>query len=323
MKFMNKLERKFGRFAIHNLTLFLIGAYVIGYVFQFLNADMMTYLTLNPYSILHGQVWRIVTWVLVPPEQFDIFTIIMLLFYYSLGTSLEREWGAFRYNFYIIGGMLLTVAGAFVMYGIYEWLVIPDMESAVAYFLDHYMGIEVSAAQAKSFAASAVEAGNASGVIKTIYYNLFAGFSTYYINLSIFLAFAASYPDMQVMLYFVIPLKIKWLAYLDVVYLIYQVYSACRIGEWGIVVTIIISLLNFIIFFLMTRNYRRVSPKEVHRRNVYKKQVHQAQQRVTTHRCAICGRTDEDETLEFRFCSKCNGNYEYCQHHLFTHTHVQ
>ena len=39
----------------------------------------------------------------------------------------------------------------------------------------------------------------------------------------------------------------------------------------------------------------------------------------THHRCAICGRTEKDgEDLEFRFCSKCKGNYEYCQEHLFT-----
>lgn len=317
MKFMNKMERKFGRYAVHNLTLFLIGAYVIGYVFQAMNSEMMNYLTLNPYSILHGQVWRLVTWVIVPPGAFNIFTIIMLFFYYSLGTNLENNWGAFRYNFYIFGGMLLTMIGAFILYGVYELFVIPDETAAVTYLLEHYANVKVSGSDAKILADSV------SGTSEVIYRLLFSGFSTYFINLSIFLAFAASYPDMQVMLYFVIPIKIKWMAYLDVAYLAYQIFVACQAKEWGIVVTIVVSLLNFIIFFLMTRNFRRVSPREVHRRNAYRRQVHQAKQRVTTHKCAICGRTDEDETLEFRFCSKCNGNYEYCQHHLFTHTHVQ
>ena len=320
MNFLNKAERKFGKYAIHNLTLFLIGAYIIGYIFQFMNQDMMNYLTLNPYQILHGQVWRIVTWILVPPEQFNLFTIIMLFFYYSLGTNLERTWGAFRYNFYIIGGMLLTVIGSFILYGIYEWFVIPDTQSTAAYLLEHYAKINVSSDDVQSLVNYFADSADLKPLV---YENLFAGFSTYFINMSIFLAFAASYPDMQVLLYFVIPIKIKWMAYLDIAYLLYQTFLACRDGEWGLVATIVISLLNFIIFFLMTRNYRRISPGEIHRRNTYKKQVNHATQRITKHKCAVCGRTDEDETLVFRFCSKCNGNYEYCQHHLFNHTHIQ
>ena len=40
------------------------------------------------------------------------------------------------------------------------------------------------------------------------------------------------------------------------------------------------------------------------------------------HKCAICGRTENDDpNLSFRYCSKCTGNKEYCQDHLFTHTH--
>lgn len=302
MKFLNKLERKFGRFAIQNLTLFLIGAYVIGYVFSIINEDMMSVLTLNPYYILKGQVWRLFTWVLVPPESLDIFTIIMLLFYYSLGTNLERTWGTFRYNVYILGGMLFTVVGAFLLYAVYEIFVIAGNELVV---------LELNGSR---MLASP----------KDIYDVISSNFSTYYINLSIFLAFAASYPDMQVMLYFIIPIKIKWIAYLDVAFLVYQIYQYFRLGilGWGGIVAIIVSLLNFIIFFLMTRNYNRISPKEIHRRSAYRRQVDHAQ-RITKHKCAICGRTDDDPTLEFRFCSKCNGNYEYCQDHLFTHQHVQ
>lgn len=319
MNFLNKLERKIGRFAIPNLTMFLIGAYVIGYIFNFLNEDMMNYLTLNPYWILHGQVWRIVTWILVPPDSFNLFTIIMLMFYYSLGTNLERTWGSFRYNFYIIGGMLLTVIGAFVLYGVYELFVIPDTQSAISYFIGQSGNMTLPEDTIRILA----RAEGSEQYYIYIYEQLFAGFSTYFINMSIFLAYAASYPDMQVLLYFVIPIKIKWMAYLDVAYLLYQTFLACRADQWGIVATIVVSLLNFIIFFLMTRNYRRISPGEIHRKNVYKKQVHRASQQIARHKCAVCGRTDEDETLEFRFCSKCNGNYEYCQHHLFNHTHIQ
>ena len=289
MGFINKLERKFGRFSIPGLTRFIIGTYIFGFIIQILTPNVVQYLTLEPYYILHGQVWRLVSWLLIPPESLDLFTVIMLLFYYQIGTVLERTWGDFRYNVYIFGGIFLTVLGAFIYY----------------------------------FAGSMQAGGE---VLLGVIYNYgkqvyaYSPFSTYYISLSIFLGFAATYPNMQVLLMFFIPLKIKYLAWLDVAYLLYAVVR----GSWGIRVVIICSLMNFIIFFLMTRNYRRFSPKEVHRRQVYKQAVHKGQMQMSKHKCAICGRTEKDnEDLEFRFCSKCNGNYEYCQDHLFTHEHVK
>ena len=78
-----------------------------GYLLYFFApASIFSYLTLEPYYILHGQIWRLVTWILIPPESPGIFTIIMLFFYYSLGNSLEQTWGAFRYNVYIFMGMI-------------------------------------------------------------------------------------------------------------------------------------------------------------------------------------------------------------------------
>ena len=59
------------------------------------------------------------------------------------------------------------------------------------------------------------------------------------------------------------------------------------------------------------------------RRAEYKREVKKAVT-ITRHKCAICGRTEKDAPeLEFRYCSKCEGNYEYCQDHLFTHEHVK
>ena len=81
-----------------------------------------------------------------------------------------------------------------------------------------------------------------------------------------------------------------------------------------------------IIFFLMTRNYRKASPKEMVRKQKFKNEMQKAQiQKIslTHHKCAVCGRTElDDPNLQFRFCSKCEGNYEYCQDHLYTHQHV-
>ena len=283
MNFLNKMERQYGRYAIHNLTKYMIGCYAIGYILvyfgQMFGGNFFQYLLLSPYHIMHGQIWRIVSWILIPPSSSNIiFVLIMLSFYYYLGTALERTWGAFRYNVYILGGMLCTVIGAFILYFI----------SGQNEMLSLINGMS---------------------------------FSTYYINLSIFLAFAMNYPDMEVLFMMIIPIKIKYLALLDVAYLLYDLIR----GGWGTRTVIIASLLNFIIYFLMTRNYRRISPQEIHRKQQFKKAVHpQMTPGGTRHKCAVCGRTEKDgEHLEFRYCSKCNGNYEYCQDHLFTHQHIK
>lgn len=279
MKIINKLERKFGRFGIPHLTNYILVCYVIGYLLSMTKTSLISYLYLEPGLILQGQIWRLITWVLVPPGMSNIlFVLIMLMFYYSLGTTLERTWGTFRYTLYIFSGLLFTVIGAFLLYFI--------------------------------------EGG----------YVLFAGmFSTYYISMSILLAFAVSYPDMRVLLYFVIPIKMKWMAFVYVAMIGYDIFNYVRMGVWQMAVPIVASLLNFIIFFLSTRDIQRYHPKEVKRRQEFKKAVNPTKvTTITKHKCAVCGRTERDgENLEFRFCSKCNGNYEYCQEHLFTHEHVR
>ncbi|MCD8333379.1 MAG: hypothetical protein LUB60_04550, partial [Clostridiales bacterium] len=95
MRFLNKLERKFGRFAIPGLMKYIIACYVIGYVIMYTMPNVLSYLTLEPYMIFHyGQVWRLISWVLIPPSQSNIiFVIIMLVLYYQLGTVLEQTWG--------------------------------------------------------------------------------------------------------------------------------------------------------------------------------------------------------------------------------------
>ena len=277
MKFLNKLERKFGRYAIRNLSAYIIALYAAGYLIELFFPEILGWLTLEPYYILHGQVWRILTWLIIPPDSFGFFTIIMLFFYYSLGNTLEQTWGRFRYNVYILGGLLATLIGAFVLYGIL-YLV--------------YGG-------PVSFGAM---------------------FSTYYVNMSIFLAFAVSYPDMQVLLYFLIPIKIKWMGILYGFFILYSFWQ----NDWVGRVVILVSLLNFIVYFLATRNVRRVSPKEMKRKQAFRREVHSAAKSgQPRHRCAVCGRTElDDDRLEFRYCSKCDGNYEYCQDHLFTHEHI-
>lgn len=95
---LNKLERKFGRFAVPNLIVWLIGAYCIGFAVYTVSPSLLSMLTLSPYHILHGQIWRLFTWILMPTDTNIIFLLIMAMFYYQLGTTLERSWGTFRFN---------------------------------------------------------------------------------------------------------------------------------------------------------------------------------------------------------------------------------
>ena len=238
MNWLNKLERKIGRYAVPNLIIWLIGAYTVGYVFGTVSPGILSYLTLSPYHILHGQIWRLVTWVFMPTESNLIFLLIMALFYYQLGMALERTWGTFRFNVYIFGGMIFTVIGAFVLYGIY-------------------------------YAMNASVISQMPALAAQISYSIASGFSTNYINMSIFLAFAVMYPDMQVMLYFIIPIKMKWMA---IVYAVLTLYEFVVSG-WAGRVAIFMSLLNFIIFFFSTRNFKRYSPHEIHRRQQFKSQM--------------------------------------------------
>lgn len=277
---LNKLERKFGRYAIKNLTNYLIVCYAVGYAISIFMPELLDYFSLEPVLVLQGQVWRIFSWVVMPQFSgiYDLFwMLIMMLLYYQLGNTLEQIWGAFRYNLYMFSGFLFTVIGAFIVY--------------------FRLG------------------GNVIGIGGL--------FSTYYVNLTIFLACAAIMPELQLYLYGIIPVKMKWLAWFDVALLAYDMF----VGGLIIRISILASVLNFILFFIGSRNGQKYHPKQVVRKRQFQKEIKKPQNTYAggaKHRCAVCGRTElDDPNLEFRYCSKCNGNYEYCRDHLFTHEHVK
>lgn len=286
---MSSFERKFGKYAIKNLSFVLICCYAVGYMLEMIDRSgtLILYLTLDPYAILHGQVWRLVTWILIPPPSGNIiFTLIMLYFYCSIGTTLEKTWGTYRYNVYLFQGMLFTIAGSFLLMG-FQYLF--QSESIALVGPDYYF------------------------LVNSLY------FSTYYINMSIFLAFAVTFPDVQVMLMFIILIKVKWLGIIEAVFLLLAFIQTDAVGRFVIAA----SLLNFVVFFITSRNMMHLRPKEIRRRQEFKHDVRR-NTGVTKHKCAICGRTEVDSPqMQFRFCSKCDGNYEYCEEHLYTHTHVR
>ena len=247
-KLLNNLERKFGRYAIPRLTFVMICCYVVGYMLQLINPNIAEFMTLEPGLILRGEVWRIITWIVIPPASLDlsgiglIFTLIMLVFYLSIGNSLERAWGEFRYNVYILGGMLLTLIAAFISYFVFSAII-----------------------------GQNVMVGNT--------------FSTYYIVMSMFLAFAATFPEAQVYLYFIIPIKVKWLGILYFAMMVYEAGANVRyimagyIVHWIPIIAMVAALLNFFIFFFSTRDFRRYSPQERKRRRDFQRGIEEGRRR--------------------------------------------
>ena len=289
MNWLDKLERKFGRYAIQNLMLYIVVLYVLGLALEIVAPEFYySYLSLDVSAILRGQIWRIFTFIIQPPNSGYLFMIIAIYMYYVLGRVLEAMWGTFRFNVYFFSGMFFHVIAAFIIYFVFG-MVLP---------LD-----------------------------------------TWYLNMSIFLAYATMFPEEKFYLYFAIPIKAKWLGMVDAFYFIYTIIRGFLPSYGGnpvfgyiykaAAVAAGVSLLNFLIFFFSIKK-GKVYPAHKRRKNEVERNIKRAQRpemiykNGARHKCAICGRTElDDENLEFRYCSKCNGNYEYCQDHLFTHKHVE
>ena len=287
---MGKWERKFGKYAIPRLTMVLLVINALGYLFLLTGREMTLYFacTLNPGLVLQGQVWRLVTWLMIPysPDLFR-FALIAVLFYLPIGTQMENVWGRFRYNVYIFSGLLFTVIGAFLLYG--------------------YLTL-----------AGGMQAATDNMALLAI------TISPYFVMLSIFFAFAVTYPDNMVLFMFLIPLKMKWLGLAYGAMILWEIIN----GNIASRTVIIASLLNFALFYMVSMRDRtarkRFGNQEIRRQQAFHQQSKMAQRTAAMHRCAICGATPETHPdYEFRYCSKCNGAYEYCQEHLFTHTHIQ
>lgn len=281
MKFMDKWERKYGKYAVHGLMKYVVILSIAGTVIGLISPYFYNqWLCLDFDKIFQGQIWRLFTYILQPGLTASIgfispismfLYLIGLYFNYWIGNSLENVWGAFRFNMYYISGFLLNILAAAIIY--------------FAFGLSFPAGLG-------------------------------------YINQTMFLAVAVLFPNVQVLLMFIIPVKIKWLGYLYGGMLVYNILGYLFRGMYPMAIALIVAAANFLVFFFSSRNYKRMSPKQVKRRTVYRREVKQAKG-ITRHKCAVCGRTElDDENLEFRYCSKCDGNYEYCMEHLFTHEHV-
>lgn len=302
---MRELRGRFERFCarhssagIPNLMLFLSIGQLIVWIFMLIDPSYTLYnaLCFSRSRILSGQIWRLLTYVLIPSST-SILLLISLYFYYVIGKMLENYWGTLKFNLFYLTGVLLTDLAAMLLGGT----------------------ADVS-----------------------------------YLNLSLFMAFATLYPDNMVLLFFIIPLKMKYLAWF------YLAVTALQVLTLSFPTNLfpIIALLNYFLFFgsdvknLFSRNGETVhgfsrssrggggysrSSSRTHSRPSFRKKKSsgpnpnwaqdyrsRTQEKPYHHKCTVCGRTDTDfPDLEFRYCSKCNGYYCYCEEHIRNHVHIQ
>lgn len=294
---MKNLRNRFERFCfrnrnkgIPNLMLYLCLGSAVVYLLSEFSGNYILYniLCFDRTRILRGEVWRLITYPLTFEAGNIIFTLVGLVCYYSLGRAMENLWGTFRFNLYYLSGV----------------------------------------------------------VMMDLFCMLFGGrANVYYLNLSLFLGYATLYPNAQFLLLYIIPVKAWIFALLDLVLTLFDVIQLTVAGYFPFSLFPFVALLNYFLFFgkdvlnVIPMAWRANASRLFKRKKKYSPGPAKTipfptagsyQATVSTpkapyrHRCTVCGRTDvSDPELEFRYCSRCNGYYCYCEEHISNHTHIQ
>ena len=290
---MKNLRRKFNQLCyqnrnkgIPNLMLYItIGTAIVYFLSMVDESNTLYYaLNFNRALILQGQVWRLFTYVFTYNAGNVLIMLISLLCYFSLGRAMERIWGTFRFNLFYLTGIVLM----------------------------------------------------------DIFCMIFGGFSAdvYYLNMSLFLGFATLHPDAGFLLFYIIPVKAWIFALFDLAITLFEVIRLTAAGLIPYNLYPLIAIANYFLFF--GKDVVNVIPLSwrIKLGRLFKKQPVQkkagtvpfpsasprpaAAKETYTHKCTVCGRTDvTNPELEFRYCSRCNGYYCYCEDHISNHTHIQ
>lgn len=290
---MTKLKSKINRFfyrnrnkGVPNLMLYIaIGNLLVYLLYSLTRSDPLFYFMLifDGEKILHGQVWRLITYPLCyMVEEGLLWGGIGLFFYYWCGSILEQHWGVLRFNCFYLLGILLSDVAALVLGG---WA------------------------------------------------------DSFYVNLSLFLAVATLMPDQQIRIYFVIPVKMKWMAWVDLGFILYYTiqgisHMAHGFGNLSWLLPLV-PVVNYLLFF--GRQAAELLPDFL-RYHPTRKSFQRAMKQKTVYpnrggdrnaagnarfRCTVCGRTElTNPDLDFRYCSKCAGYRCYCEDHIHNHAHI-
>jgi len=267
-RLLDKLERRIGWFALRNLTLYIVignaVVWIMGYIF--IQSDFVLRLVLIPQAVMRGEVWRVITFLLINTfGSSPLPAILELYFLFMIGRNLEASWGSFRITLFYFIGFALTVAVSFIF------------------------GFPVAGAR--------------------------------YIHLTLFLAFARIAPEMRILLFFIIPVKIKWMAWAAWAFLAFEFITS---DSWAHRLLILAPLTAFLLFFwreiITTIRNNRLAFSN--RRAFEQKKSEARVLKATFHKCEACGLTEKDSpNMDFQYCSKCVGDHEYCSEHINDHYH--
>ena len=184
------LERRLRRWAVSDLMKYIVIGqgvmFALLYIWPSVGFRLYSMMTLSRAGLFRGEIWRLVTFILMPPNSSPLFIIFALYFYYMIGVGLEARWGKVKFNLYYVVGMLAAIVACLIT----------------------------------------GSAGNA------------------FLNLSLFFAYAALYPDEQVLLFMFLPVKMKYLAVLDAALYLWQFIT----GGASTRVTILLCLANVFLF---------------------------------------------------------------------------
>jgi membrane associated rhomboid family serine protease len=258
-RLLARLERRFGKYAVENLTVVIVGGMAAVFVVGMMNPRFLELLVLDLEQVKRGQVWRLFTYLFLPTSGSMLWILLSIYWVWLIGSNLEAEWGAFKFNVYYLVGMLGTTAAAWLVGG---------------------------------------------------------GATNEYLNHSLFFAFATLFPDFEIFLFFLLRIKVKWLALLDAGYLALSFFEGSSIQRAAIVA----ALLNYFLFFSGTL-WALLRSRNLQVRQAARRASLERPPRATGGRtCAICGKS-EDDGADIRVCScaKCGGPRTLCLEHARNH----
>ena len=284
MFFMKGFTRRVDRFCythpnfgIQNLMMYIIIGNLLVWLFGAMDSSGLLINALAfsaPEVFLHGQIWRLVTFIFIPTTS-GLWLLFMLYFYYFIGRMIENHWGAGKFTIFYLCGMAFNI-----LYATLLWLI---------------AGTPVS-----------IDAN--------------------YLNLSLFFAFATLFPEEIVLFFFIIPMKVKWLGWIDAAFFIFAIIRL----PFPENLLPLVAIMNYLLFsggwlFDLVRPARvKQRAKTIDYKKAAKQYYKEQAKKPYTRKCEVCGRTDTDyPDLEFRFCSKCAGYHCFCIDHINNHVHFK
>lgn len=279
-RLLSRLERRIGYLAIPNLAAFMAALMAVVFVLDIVAntpLPLSSLLTFDVPHILHGQVWRIVTFIPVIPGRSPIWTVVRILMYWSIGTSLEQVWGTFKFNAYYFLGALFTMIA-----GVIAYVAFPQVPISL---------------------------------------------DGYYVHIAVFLAFGTVFPEAQFNLYFLIPVKAKWLAMLSAGYLVYLVIFPPG-DSIAVSTAIVVAMANYLLFFgpqllkIVAGLFALETHRTKHAEALRVMRVSKQSPLRVVRSCKVCGASDA-EGADLRVCvcqEVCHGKPTvYCLEHARSH----